>query len=144
MASSDLTHRLTPALLTEMRSWLADCEWADDISGGIDFDTYPDWWIVSVVDRHYEGGVDQFVADSEYYGVWRPDPESNMPAAVQRIHHRWCVAAGACYRLRNDCWEREGESQRAVDFEAVGDIYMERAMAIGREWERLTSDEVTR
>lgn len=121
-------------LLDEMRAWLKDCEWADvDVD---EIDEFPMWTVLLSIQRHYVGGAAQFVDDADYYGVWRCDPESNMPANVQHVHHGLCVAAGACYRLRNECEDYE----RATDFEAIADVYASRAMAILAEWEVLTSD----
>lgn len=59
------------------------------------------------------------------------------PAVVQAVNHRWCVAAGNCYRLRNAEWDagRDGK-----DLEAIGDVYAARSTAILAEWEILTSD----
>lgn len=41
-----------------MRDWVADCEWADDTSNLTDVQ------VVNGVQRHYFGGVSQFLADA--------------------------------------------------------------------------------
>jgi hypothetical protein len=47
--------------LAEARSWIADCEWADDTSG------LTDAQVVRGIGRHYAGGWAQFLKD----GAWR-------------------------------------------------------------------------
>jgi hypothetical protein len=69
---------------------------------------------------------------------WQPDPESNMPAAVQSANHAWCIAAIDCYALR-DAAEHYQDFPRADDYETLGDLYASRSRALLAEWEVLTS-----
>jgi hypothetical protein len=55
----DLNARLTPATLTAMRAWAADCEWIDAAA----LAEYTDAQIVRGIARHYDGGLEQFLAD---------------------------------------------------------------------------------
>lgn len=49
-----------------MRAWAAECVWADSIDGDPGFlDELSDAEILNGVARHYEGGVEQFRADSK-------------------------------------------------------------------------------
>ena len=47
-------------LISEARSWLADCGWADEP----DFAAMTDEQIRRGVQRHYDGGWAQFVSDA--------------------------------------------------------------------------------
>jgi hypothetical protein len=131
MATQERTN-LTAAEITEARAWLMDCQWADMESEHVA--TLSDAMILWAVARHYEGGIEQFKADADYYGVWKSDPESLMPPSVQRTSHKWSVAAGKCYRLRNESHDYLSEGPRAENFEAIGDVYMRRAVALINEW----------
>ena len=50
---------ITPALITEMRGWVADCEWADvgDVA------EVSDVQVIRGVARHYVGGIEAFATD---------------------------------------------------------------------------------
>jgi hypothetical protein len=50
---------LTPEQLTEARGWIADCEWADDI----DVSELTDGAVERGIQRHYSGGVAEFIAN---------------------------------------------------------------------------------
>jgi hypothetical protein len=56
-----LTGDLTGALVSEARGWLADCYWDD--FGPEDFEDEPVSVIQRGIERHYDGGVAQFVRD---------------------------------------------------------------------------------
>lgn len=61
------TALLTPEQLTDARDWVADCVWAD-----LDADDVTELTDVQVtrgIARHYDGGVAQFIADSEPYAT---------------------------------------------------------------------------
>lgn len=47
----------------EARSWIADCEWGD-LDGEDDVRSLSDDEAIAGVERHYEGGVAQFKANS--------------------------------------------------------------------------------
>jgi hypothetical protein len=53
--------RIDVAIIKQMREWASDCQWLD----GEDLDQYSDSQIARGVARHYEGGITQFVKDSE-------------------------------------------------------------------------------
>lgn len=48
---------ITPEHIKNMREWVEDCQWADSIEDLTDTE------IVNGVERHYCGGVSQFIED---------------------------------------------------------------------------------
>lgn len=50
--------------LAAMRSWVKDCQWAD-VPEESDVDEMSDAEIIAGVNRHYDGGVHQFMMDCE-------------------------------------------------------------------------------
>lgn len=54
---------LSPEMVGEMRGWLMDCQWADVMAD--DIDEMPDAAIVRAVRRHYEGGLSEFIRNTE-------------------------------------------------------------------------------
>jgi hypothetical protein len=60
----DLEAKIISAdMINEMRMWIMDCVW-DDLDAD-DVDDLADAVIIRGVQRHYDGGVDQFVQDQE-------------------------------------------------------------------------------
>lgn len=66
------TPRLSPAMVAEMRAWIADCSWRDEP----DVDALSDADVIAGVQRHYDGGIEQFRRDSapDYDYDARPVP----------------------------------------------------------------------
>lgn len=56
-------NRIDQSMIAEMRNWIADCEWADIDYDEIMHDTC-DADIIKGIKRHYDGGVEQFITDS--------------------------------------------------------------------------------
>lgn len=53
-----------------------------------------------------------------------------MPVVVEARRQSLLTAASSCYKRRD--WE--GESERADDFEVIGDVYFAQARALLAEW----------
>ena len=51
-----------PQTVREARAWLLDCEWADMTPA--DIRRLPAHLVMRAVQRHYAGGVAQFIADA--------------------------------------------------------------------------------
>lgn len=58
-------HDLTLEVITDMREWIADCDWADLESEEVN--ELSDTEVVTGIRCHYEGGVEQFLRDSYTY-----------------------------------------------------------------------------
>lgn len=54
-----------PLLIHEMRSWIKDCSWPDIDED--DVDEMDEQEILEGVERHYSGGIDQFIVDAQPY-----------------------------------------------------------------------------
>lgn len=56
-------HTLSPEETDRAREWIADCAWPNiDAAAAADL---PDQSVWSGVQRHYAGGIDQFLSDIE-------------------------------------------------------------------------------
>ena len=53
-----------PELMKAMRDWVKDCQWGD-VQDETDVDEFSDVQIIRGVQKFYEGGVRQFIADAE-------------------------------------------------------------------------------
>ena len=52
---------ITPHVITAAREWVADCNFLD-----ADYiDSYTDQQILAGIERHYEGGLKQFLTDNQ-------------------------------------------------------------------------------
>ena len=54
---------MTAEQLQDARNWVAECVWGDLEDG--DISQLTDAQVVAGIQRHYSGGVEQFVADGE-------------------------------------------------------------------------------
>lgn len=54
---------ISPDQVRQMRDWVKDCQWAEDFDDD-EVDALSDSEIVQGVNRSYDGGVRQFLADS--------------------------------------------------------------------------------
>lgn len=52
-----------PQIIADMRTWVADCTWADMEQGEEEEKSHED--ILKCVQKHYDGGIDQFVRDCQ-------------------------------------------------------------------------------
>ena len=61
------------------------------------------------------------------------DPDCEMPLRIQRIHWEINRSARECYALRNAA-ECCGDLEYALSLHKIGDVLLERSMAISAEW----------
>lgn len=59
----------TPETIAAAREWVADCVWIEDPE---DIEEMTDAQILAGVERHYDGGLAQFIADAEPRPILRP------------------------------------------------------------------------
>lgn len=62
VADAALPPGVTPGVVAEMRAWLCDCAWADVDTA--DIALMPDVQIVAAVERHWDGGLANFLHDA--------------------------------------------------------------------------------
>jgi hypothetical protein len=62
VADAALPPGVTPGVVSEMRAWLCDCAWADVDT--TDIALMPDVQIVAAVERHWDGGLANFLHDA--------------------------------------------------------------------------------
>lgn len=61
----ETTQQISPEIIQSMREWIKDNQWGDLDDDEID--ELSDQEIINGVKRHYEGGVNQFIKDSNLY-----------------------------------------------------------------------------
>lgn len=54
--------KISPETVKQMRDWIKDCQWGD--LEPEDIDEMSDQGIINGVKKHYEGGLQQFIKDS--------------------------------------------------------------------------------
>lgn len=80
---------LPAQVINDMRAWVADCDWVDVDSDNVAGLT--DEQIIGGVDRHYDGGLWQFLADGDYTNggrppYWHPDYQaSGDPKLIEAL-----------------------------------------------------------
>jgi hypothetical protein len=67
-----------PQVLKDMREWVKDCQWGD-VHDETDIDEMSDEQILRGVNQYYDGGIKQFMADSNQQGEPAPMEEANEP-----------------------------------------------------------------
>lgn len=56
-----LAESATPEQIADAWEWVSDCVWADEPNP----DCVPAWQLIRGIDRNYEGGWAQFLADGQ-------------------------------------------------------------------------------
>ena len=56
--------KLSPEQIKQAKEWIKDCQWGEEFEDG-DIDALSDSEVESGVNRHYDGGLKQFIKDCE-------------------------------------------------------------------------------